>query len=131
MAQYGKEGPQAVKSLLIKTYVLSGLLTGIASIIMISRFNSANAGYGASYLLVTVLLGVLGGVNPAGGFGKVSGLVLALIILQIISSGLNLLKVSTFVTLSLWGMILILVMAVNNLISQRRKGRKSVHAPVA
>jgi ribose/xylose/arabinose/galactoside ABC-type transport system permease subunit len=98
---------------------------------MISRFNSANAGYGASYLLVTVLLGVLGGVNPAGGFGKVSGLVLAIIILQIISSGLNLLKVSTFVTLSLWGMILILVMAVNNLLLRRKKGRKSLHAPVA
>lgn len=118
-----------VKSLLIKTYLLSGLLAGIASIIMISRFNSANAGYGASYLLVTVLLGVLGGVNPAGGFGKVSGLVLAIIILQIISSGLNLLKVSTFVTLSLWGMILILVMAVNNLLLRRKKGRKSLHAP--
>jgi simple sugar transport system permease protein len=114
-----------VKSLIIKTYLLSGLYSGIASIVMISRFNSANAGYGASYLLVTVLLGVLGGVNPAGGFGKVSGLVLALLILQIISSGLNLLKVSTFVTLSLWGVILILVMAVNNLVLQRKGARRS------
>jgi ribose/xylose/arabinose/galactoside ABC-type transport system permease subunit len=114
-----------VKSLIIKTYLLSGLYSGIASIVMISRFNSANAGYGASYLLVTVLLGVLGGVNPAGGFGKVSGLVLSLLILQIISSGLNLLKVSTFVTLSLWGVILILVMAVNNLVLQRKGARRS------
>jgi simple sugar transport system permease protein len=114
-----------VRALLIKTYVLSGLLSGVASIIMISRFNSANAGYGASYLLVTVLLGVLGGVNPAGGFGKVSGLVLALVILQIISSGLNLLKVSTFVTLSLWGIILILVMAANNLVLQKGAAGKS------
>ena len=107
---------------IISSSNLSGI---VAALIMISRFNSANAGYGASYLLVTVLLGVLGGVNPAGGFGKVSGLVLALVILQIISSGLNLLKVSTFVTLSLWGIILILVMTVNNtgvLIFQREAG---------
>jgi simple sugar transport system permease protein len=113
-----------VRSLIIKTYLLSGLYSGIAAIIMISRFNSANAGYGASYLLVTVLLGVLGGVSPSGGFGKVSGLVLALVILQIISSGLNLLKVSTFVTLSLWGVILILVMAANNLVLRGKLQRK-------
>ena len=56
------------KSLLLKTYLVSGFLSGIASIIMTARFNSANAGYGASYLLVTVLIAVLGGINPFGGF---------------------------------------------------------------
>jgi hypothetical protein len=48
----------------------------------------------------------------------------ALVILQMISSGLNLLKVSTFATLSLWGMILILVMAVNNLVLQKKGARR-------
>jgi simple sugar transport system permease protein len=48
-----------------------------------------------------------------------------LVILQIISSGLNLLKVSTFVTLSLWGIILILVMAANNLVLQKGAAGKS------
>ncbi len=105
-----------IKAVLIKAYLLSGFLSGVASLIMISRFNSANAGYGASYLLITVLLGVLGGVSPSGGFGKVSGLVLALIILQLISSGLNLLGVSTMVALALWGIILIIVIAVNNVL---------------
>lgn len=103
-----------IRSVLLKAYLLSGFLSGVASLIMISRFNSANAGYGSSYLLITVLLGVLGGVNPSGGFGKVSGLILALIILQLISSGLNLLGVSTLVALSLWGIILIMVIMVNN-----------------
>ena len=46
-----------IKAVLIKAYLLSGFLSGVASLIMISRFNSANAGYGASYLLITVLLG--------------------------------------------------------------------------
>jgi simple sugar transport system permease protein len=103
-----------VRSVLINVYLISGLLSGIASVIMTSRFNSANAGYGASYLLITVLIAVLGGVNPFGGFGKISGLVMALIILQFISSGLNLLGVTAFVTLSLWGTILILVMRVGD-----------------
>jgi simple sugar transport system permease protein len=87
---------------------------------MTSRFNSANAGYGASYLLITVLVAVLGGVNPFGGFGKISGLIMTLIILQFISSGLNLLGVTAFVTISLWGTILILVMGLNHFIERRR-----------
>jgi simple sugar transport system permease protein len=100
-------------AVLIKTYLISGLLAGVSSLIMISRFNSAKSGYGEGYLLITILAAVLGGTSTTGGFGKVSGIVLALIILQIISSGLNLMGVSAFFTLSMWGVIIILVMAAN------------------
>jgi len=56
--------------------------------------NSSKAGYGEFSLLVTVLASVLGGTSASGGFGRVSGLIMALIVLQIVSSGLNLLRVS-------------------------------------
>jgi simple sugar transport system permease protein len=111
---------------LLKTYLLSGLYSGMAAIIMISRFNSAKADYGESYLLMTVLASVLGGTNPYGGFGKVSGLVIALIILQIVSSGLNLLGVSNFLTIAIWGMIIILVFAVSYLNERYRERRQTV-----
>ena len=65
-------------------------------------FNSANAAYGESYLLVTILAAVLGGVDPFGGFGEYGGLLLALIILQVISSAFNLLNLSQFLTLAIW-----------------------------
>jgi simple sugar transport system permease protein len=110
---------------LLRTYLISGLYSGIAAIIMISRFNSAKADYGESYLLMTVLASVLGGTNPYGGFGKVSGLVIALIILQFVSSGLNLLGVSNFLTIAIWGMIIILVFAVNHLTDQYRQKRQT------
>lgn len=100
-----------VKRVLMKVYILSGLLCGIAALIMIARFNSARVGYGSSYLLVTVLASVLGGVNPDGGFGKVGGLVAALMVLQVISSGLNLLGLSPHLAIALWGGILLLVIA--------------------
>jgi simple sugar transport system permease protein len=111
---------------LIRTYLISGLYSGIAAVIMISRFNSAKADYGESYLLLTVLVSVLGGVSAAGGFGRVSGLVLALIILQIISSGLNLMGVNTFLTVALWGMVLIAVMVIQFLIDRMREKRQSI-----
>jgi len=101
------------RRVLLWTYVVSGLLAGLAGLIMISRFNSAKAGYGQSYLLVTLLAAVLGGTRATGGFGRVSGLILALLILQTVASGLNLLRVSAHYTNALWGGILLLAMALN------------------
>ena len=98
--------------LLVRIYAMSGLLAGMAGVIMMSRFNSANANYGESFLLVTVLAGVLGGVDPMGGFGKVSGLLIALAILQLISTAFNLLGFSEFLTLTIWGATLVAVAAV-------------------
>jgi simple sugar transport system permease protein len=111
------------RSVLMKTYLISGLYTGVAAIIMISRFNSAKADYGESYLLMTVLASVLGGVSAAGGFGKVSGLVIALVILQFVSSGLNLMRVNNFLTIAIWGSILIMVMVIKYLTDQYQKRR--------
>jgi simple sugar transport system permease protein len=103
------------RAILLRLYVLSSLLAGVAAVVMLARFNSANAAYGESYLLVTILAAVLGGVDPFGGFGKVGGLMLALIILQVISSAFNLLNLSQFLTLAIWGAILIGVAAVPHL----------------
>ena len=100
---------------LVSVYMISSLLAAIAGVVMMARFNSANAAYGESYLLVTILAAVLGGVSPSGGFGKVGGLVLALVILQLISTSFNLLDFSQFLTLAIWGGILIAVAAASRL----------------
>jgi simple sugar transport system permease protein len=110
------------KLILMKSYILSGLLSGVAGIIMSSRFNSAKSDYGSSYLLVTVLAAVLGGTSSTGGFGKVSGMVFALVILQFVSSGLNLLQANAFLTRALWGVILIVVMVAGHY-SRKGSGR--------
>ena len=104
---------------IVSTYMISSLLAAIAGVVMMSRFNSANASYGESYLLVTILAAVLGGVSPSGGFGKIGGLVLALVILQLISTCFNLLDFSQFLTLAIWGGILIAVAAVSRALSHR------------
>ena len=91
------------RRIILKVYVLSSLLAAVAALVMMARFNSANASYGESYLLITILAAVLGGVDPFGGFGKVGGLVMALVILQVISSAFNLMNLSPFLTLAIWG----------------------------
>jgi simple sugar transport system permease protein len=99
------------RRVVLKVYVLSSLLAVVAALVMMARFNSANASYGESYLLVTILAAVLGGVDPFGGFGKVGGLVMALILLQVISSAFNLLNFSPFLTVAIWGALIIGVTA--------------------
>jgi simple sugar transport system permease protein len=95
------------RRVLVKVYILSASLSAVAGLLMMARFNSANAAYGESYLLITILAAVLGGIDPAGGFGKVSGLVLSLVILQLVSTAANLLNISQFLSLALWGAILL------------------------
>ena len=99
------------KRVLLGVYLLSSLLAVVAALVMMARFNSANAAYGESYLLVTILAAVLGGVDPFGGFGKVGGLVMALILLQVISSAFNLLDFSPFLTVAIWGALIVIVTA--------------------
>jgi simple sugar transport system permease protein len=92
---------------LVKVYVLSSVLACVAGVILMARFNSANASYGGSYLLVTVLACVLGGVDASGGFGRTGGVVLALAVLQVISSAFNVLGFNPFLALAVWGVVLI------------------------
>jgi simple sugar transport system permease protein len=97
------------KRTLTLVYTLSGVMCSIAGILMLARFNSVRVGHGEAFLLVTVLACFLGGVDPFGGFGKVFPVVLALIILQILSSGLNLLGVNQHLATAVWGLFLIAV----------------------
>ncbi|SES19679.1 monosaccharide ABC transporter membrane protein, CUT2 family [Tranquillimonas rosea] len=97
------------------TYMISGTLAALAGLILISRANSAKADYAESYLLITVLIAVLGGTNPYGGVGRVLGVVLAVLSLQFLSSGLNMLQVSNFAKEFVWGLTLLLAMSVTRI----------------
>ncbi|MFV0493386.1 MAG: ABC transporter permease [Pseudorhodobacter sp.] len=103
------------KWVLTMVYVLSGIMCAVAGIVMASRFNSVRVGHGEAYLLITVLACFLGRVDPFGGFGRVMPVILALVILQVISSGLNLLGTNQHLATALWGGILIAVMVVRHL----------------
>jgi simple sugar transport system permease protein/ribose transport system permease protein len=99
------------KKVIMYVYVISSILCWVAALIMMAKFNSAKAGYGESYLLTAILASVLGGINPDGGFGRVISIGLALILLQVLESGMNLLGISSYLTMALWGGIIILFIA--------------------
>ncbi len=98
------------KRTLTLIYTLSGAMCAIVGILMVTRFNSVRVGHGEALLLVTVLACFLGGVDPFGGFGRVVPVVLALVILQVLSSGLNLVGANQHLSTAVWGLFLIAVM---------------------
>lgn len=96
------------------TYMISGILSAIAGLIMLANYNSAKADYGTAYQLQCILIVVLGGVNPNGGFGKIGGVTLGILILQILSSALNMYpQISNFYRQLIWGAVLLLVLTIN------------------
>jgi simple sugar transport system permease protein len=100
--------------LLIKTYMLSGICAAVGGLIMLANYNSARADYGVVYTLQCVLIVVLGGVAPSGGKGRISGVILAICVLQMLSSGLNRFpQISSFYIPLIWGGVLLLVMVLN------------------
>jgi simple sugar transport system permease protein len=101
-----------VKRSITLVYALSGVMCALAGILMLTEFNSVRVGHGDALLLVTVLACFLGGVDPFGGFGRVAPVFVALIILQTLSSGLNLLGANQHLATAVWGLFLIAVMMV-------------------
>lgn len=117
---------------LVKTYVLTGSLAGIAAIIIISGVNSVRPGYGSDYLLLSVLIAVMGGTDPAGGFGTVLGVVLAIFVLQVLQSGLVILGLTPYFRESAFGFLLLLIVVfqyyrsrfLQSRLTKRKKGEK-------
>jgi len=102
------------RTILLTTYALSGVLAALSGIVFGARANSVKVDYGSSYLLIAILIAVMGGVNPSGGYGKVLGLVLAAVALQFLSSTLNLLGLSNFLKDFTWGALLLLSIALTS-----------------
>lgn len=119
-AQYSVLGDRRV---IMFTYMISGLLSSIAGLLIASRSASASPGYGSSYVLLAIVIVVLGGVNPFGGFGTVTGVVLASVALQIVSSGFNAMRFNQFYYLISQGLILVLVMILNFYIERQSISR--------
>jgi simple sugar transport system permease protein len=103
------------RQVLMSTYLLTGLLGGFAGILFLARNPTSSADYGSSYVLLVIVIAVLGGTNPNGGFATVAGVVLATLTLQVVSSGFTAIRLSAYEYAIAQGAILILVMILDQL----------------
>ena len=113
---------------IMKTHVFGGILSAVAGIIIASGTNSAKASYGSSYVLRCLIVAILGGINPSGGFGKITGVVMAVLTIQFLSSGFGILRVDSYFQTFVWGAVLVGDMILNHYgdkLSESRKKKKA------
>lgn len=117
-----------------KTYMVSSLLGALTGILILARTNSAKYDYGSTYVLQAMLASVFAGISPLGGKGNVLNILLSVFALQMLDSGFNFLRVSSFVRSSTYGILLIVGILVDYLVNkhdQRKEIRRAEAAAAA
>ena len=80
----------------ISTYAISGFMSALAGLMMISRVNSAQPTLGEGYELDAIAAVALGGTSMSGGRGKITGTIAGVLIIAVLNNGLNIMNVSNY-----------------------------------
>jgi len=104
-------------------FCLTGLMSGIASVLITSRLGSTRPSIAQGYELEAITMVVLGGVSILGGAGSILGVVLAAFIMGLVTFGLGLLNVPGIVMSIFIGLLLIIVIALPIVWRRLREGR--------
>ncbi len=100
-------------------YLLSGIACGLVAVLWASRFESAQTNTALGFELQTVAASVVGGVSISGGVGTVPGVLLGALLLGIIENSLPLVRISPFWQLAAQGLLILIAVVTDNLISRR------------
>jgi rhamnose transport system permease protein len=99
-------------------YAAMGTLSGLAGVLWVAKFASAQSDTAVGYELNVIAAAVLGGVSVSGGSGKVSGLILGTILFGILNNALPLIKVSPFWQQAIQGVVILAAIVVNVMVKR-------------
>ncbi len=92
---------------LIWIYTIAGLLSGIAGTVTAARAISGQSGMGVMYELDAIAAVVIGGTSLAGGVGRVTGTVIGVLILGVMTSGFTFIRIDAFYQEMVKGVIIV------------------------
>ena len=128
MKMYGTNNKATVyaglnnRKLVITTHMIAGILASLSGIIMWGRYSSCKADNGSTYTMQAILIAVMGGISPNGGKGNIQGVMLAVLIIQMVSSVLNMYnRIPTACRQIIWGGLLLVVMIFNYVVNNRSR----------
>lgn len=96
-----------VERMIIYVYMITGLLSALAGVILTSRIDSAVPTAGQGYELTAIAAVVIGGASLQGGRGRTLGTFIGILIIAVISNGLNLLGTSPYIQQIATGLIIV------------------------
>lgn len=100
-------------------YLISGMLCGLAGVLWVARFESAQTNTALGFELQTVAAAVVGGVSTLGGSGSVAGVVLGALLLGLITNALTIVQISPFWQLAAQGLLILLAVIADATILRR------------
>lgn len=92
---------------LIKVYMFSAILSGVAGLVMAARIISAPPTAGMGYELDAVAASVIGGASTMGGEGTIAGTIVGAFIISVLRNGLNLMGISPFIQQIVIGVVIV------------------------
>lgn len=110
-----------VKFYKMSVYALSGLLSGVAAVILTARLNSAQPIAGIMYELDAIAATVIGGTSLMGGAGTIAGTLIGALIMGVLRNGLNLLGVASYIQQIVIGSVIILAVLMDMALKKRKK----------
>jgi rhamnose transport system permease protein len=113
------------RRLIVLVYAIMGALSGLAGVLWVAKFASAQGNTAIGYELQVIAACILGGVSITGGVGKLSGLLLGTIMLGILANALPLINVSPFWQMGIQG-IVVLAAVLTNVLVRRNTERTAL-----
>lgn len=106
-----------VNKVIVVTYTISGMLTGLAAVVLSARMGSGQPTAGSGFEMTVIAAVIIGGVSLSGGKGSLIGAMLGVLTLYVLTNGLVLMDVVSFWQDILKGILIILAVFVDE---QRR-----------
>ncbi len=103
----------------ITTYALSGLICGVAGLLVSSRLNSAQPALGLGYELDAIAAVVIGGTSLSGGRGTILGTIIGAFIMSVLTNGLRVMGVQEEWKIVVTGVIIIVAVYVDIMLRRR------------
>ena len=110
-----------VKKIMVQVYVLCGVLSALAGIILASRMYSGQPASGQAYESDAIAAAVLGGTSFNGGIGTVGGTLIGALVIGFLTNGLNLLHISSYVQMIIKGLVIIGAVGIDILKNRKKQ----------
>ena len=104
-----------VNKVLVVVYMIAGVLSGVAGLLVTARLDSAQPNAGLSYELDSIAAVVIGGTSLSGGKGSIIGTVIGAGIIGVLNNGLVLLNVSPFWQQVIKGLVILLAVIIDKI----------------
>lgn len=89
-------------------YTICGLMAGLAGVMLASRVHVGQASLGTGFELQSIATAVIGGVAIGGGIGRLSGVVLGVAVLTVLTTGMNIAGFNSFIQQMVTGVVVVL-----------------------